>query len=221
VRTLARGTMQLDDIYELCRQHTDVSRANGLDIVHGRTDRRWQRPVRNALQTLRETGTAHRIGRATWLIEGSTDRPRVAILVLTGGTLAELELRLEHAVGLSANLDGPADLIVTDPPYGLMRGSGMSPDARVYQRDQSKVVGGYVDIDPAAYEDFTWGWLAAAAGALPPAGQIAVITGPQRSAVVQYIAEHVGLAYINQVIARKGFRYGVFRGSHTLIGPSP
>src|SRR2546428_65467 len=39
-----------------------------------------------------------------------------------------------------------------------------------------------------------------------PPGQIAVITGPQRSALVQYLAErHCGLAYVNQVIVRKLF----------------
>jgi DNA modification methylase len=205
VRTLAHGTMSLDQIYALCEQNTDVSRDNGLDVIHGQSDLRWHRRVRGALQALRRAGTAERIDRATWVIEGTPEQPRRVILVQAGGTLADMELRVQRAVELLGELDGPADLIVTDPPYGLGRGSGNSTGDRVYQRDRTKVVPGYVDVDPEAYEDFTWAWVSAAAEALRPAGQIAVVTGPQRSAVVQYVAEHSGLSYVNQIIAEKQF----------------
>lgn len=205
VRTFACGTMSLEDLYRLCEVHTDVTRANGLDVVHGQSDTRWKRRARGALQGLRKAGRAERIDRATWVIEGTPEEPRRVILVLAGGALADVELRVQRAVELLGDLDGPADLIVTDPPYGLGRGTADSTGDRVYQRDRSKVVRGYVDIEPEAYEEFTWGWVAAAAEALRPAGQIAVVTGPQRSAVVQYVAEHCGLAYVNQVIVKREF----------------
>jgi hypothetical protein len=124
VRTLARGTMSLPEVYKLCQQHTDVSRDNGLDIVHGRTDTRWKRRARSALQALRKTGAARPVGSATWVLDGTAEEPRQAILVYAGGTLAELELRVQRAVDLLADLDGPADLILADAPYGLMRGTG-------------------------------------------------------------------------------------------------
>jgi DNA modification methylase len=205
VRSLARGTMSLTQVYALCEQHTDVSRANGHDVIHGRSDTRWKRRARCALQALRHSGAARRVDRSTWLIDGTSERPRQAILVYAGGTLAEVDLRLQHAVDLLADLDGPADLIVADPPYGLNRGTGRSAGASAYRRNPDKVVGGYVDVAPSAYEDFTHSWLTAATRALRPAGQIAIITGPQRSAVVHYVAEQCGLLYVNQVIARKEF----------------
>ena len=205
VRTLAKGTMTLDDVYALCEAHADVSRDDGLDVIHGRTDLRWKRRARNALQALRKRGAAQRVERSTSVIRGTASAPRQAILVHLDGAVAEVELRVQGAVELLGELDGPADLILTDPPYGLGRGTSTSVDRRVYGRAQERVVGGYVDVDPAAYEDFTWGWVAAAARALRPAGQIAVVTSPQRAAVVQYVAERCGLAYVNSVAARREF----------------
>jgi DNA modification methylase len=205
VRTLATGTMSLAKVYELCQRHTDVSRDRGLEVIHGRTDTRWKRRARNALQALRQSGMAHRIDRSMWVIDGTPEQPRRAILVHTAGTLAEVELRLQDAVELLAELDDPADLILADPPYGLLRGTANGIGDSAYRRDRTKVVGGYHDVDPAAYEDFTWSWLSAAAEALRPAGQLAVITGPQRSGLVQYVAEHVGLGYVNQIAVRKEF----------------
>lgn len=205
VRALARGTMSLAEVYALCRQHTDISRDRGLEIIHGRRDTRWQHRVRSALQALRRSGAARRIERSTWVFDGTTARPRRAILVHLGGTLAEIELRIQRATELLADLDGPADLILTDPPYGLRRGTARSRGSSAYQRDPTKVVGGYLDVDPDAYEEFTQGWLSAATAALRPAGQIAIITGPQRSAVVQHVAERCGLVYVNQIMVLRQF----------------
>jgi hypothetical protein len=52
-----------------------------------------------------------------------------------------------------------------------------------YRRDHVKIMGGYVDVDPAEYADFTAGWVAAAAIALRP-GASSPSSGPHRTGVV-------------------------------------
>ena len=74
----------------------------------------------------------------------------------------------------------------------------------------TKLVPGYVDVDPAQYADFTaaWvtaAWVTAAAGALRPGGQLAVITGPQRTGVVQCAAEAAGLTWVCKIAAGRVF----------------
>jgi len=41
------------------------------------------------------------------------------------------------------------------------------------------VVGGYVEVDPVEYGEFTAQWIAAAGAALRPGGYLAVVTGAQ------------------------------------------
>ena len=195
VRTLRAGTYTLIDLYELCAQRAPVERAGGHDPVPGHAgDRRWKRRVRGALQALRARGRAHRIARSTWAIDGPAERPTRLVLIVAGATPADLELRLQSAVELLAELEEPVDLVVADPPFGLGRGCGRFARGRGYRRDHRRVLGGYVDVDPTGYEQFTREWVSAAAGALRPGGQLAVITGPQRAAHAQIAAEHAGLA---------------------------
>lgn len=206
VRALRRGTYTLADLYRLCDDTVDVGRDRGHDPpgpAHP-TDTRWRRRVRCALQTLRSAGAAHRLDRATWLLDGSTNRPRRLALLVAGGTSADFELRLSDAVDLLTSLEEPADLIVTDPPYGLRR-DDPARAARCYARDPTRTVPGYVDIDPAAYEDFTARWVGAAATALRSGGQLAVITGPQQAATVQYHGQRSGLTWINSIAAFRTF----------------
>jgi hypothetical protein len=58
---------------------------------------------------------------------------------------------------------------------------------------------------PSEYADFTHGWVQAAAAALRPAGQLAVVTWPQRAAVVQCAAEQAGLTWVSSIAARRTF----------------
>jgi hypothetical protein len=73
-------------------------------------------------------------------------------------------------------------------------------------RDHTQIVGGYVDVDPGEYADFTNGWVRAAAAAIRPAGQLAVVIGPQRAGVVQCTAEEAGLTWVSSIVARRTFR---------------
>ena len=61
-------------------------------------DRRWKRRVRGALQQLRVSGRAERIERSVWAIDGTAERPERLVLIVSGATAAEFELRLQAAV---------------------------------------------------------------------------------------------------------------------------
>ena len=207
LRTLRQGTWTLDKIYAQCERHADTARDGGHDPVPGHAgDLRWKRRVRGDLQTLRRQGRARRIGRTAWAIQGTVQEPRRLLLIVAGATPAEFELRLQTAVRLLAELDEPAGLIVADPPYGLGRGEGRHfADGNGYRRDCSKIVPGYVDVEPGRYAEFTREWVTAAARALRPGGQLAVVTGPQRTGVVQWAAQQAGLTWVCTIAAGRVF----------------
>ncbi|MEV6929005.1 hypothetical protein AB0M46_31550 [Dactylosporangium sp. NPDC051485] len=116
-------------------------------------------------------------GEATWLIEGTTQTPRRALFVWLPGDPSQLELVLGAAADVLARCGEPIDLILADPPYALGHGDRRSAYQRTYARDHDQVVDGYVEVDPAAYADFTAEWVTAAAAALRPGGHLAVVTG--------------------------------------------
>jgi hypothetical protein len=222
LRALESGTYTLEQLYGLCEQRAPVDRDGGHDQVPGHAgDLRWKRRVRGALETLRRSGRASRIGRCAWAIEGTARQPARLLLVVAGATPRDFELRLQAAASLLAQLDSPADLVLCDPPYGLGRGAGHFSDGNGYRRDQGKVAGGYVDVDPARYADFTAEWVTAAASALRPGGQLAVVTGPQRTAVVQCAAESAGLTWVCKIAARREFPWPPSGAPPPLTGTSP
>jgi len=206
LQTLRDGTYTLPQLYALCEERTDVARDGGRDAIPGHAgDMRWKRRVRGDLETLRRRGRADRIDRTVWVIQGTPERPSRLLLIVTGATPLEFELRLQAAVDLLASLDEPADLVLADPPWALGRGSGHFADGNGYRRDPSKVIGGYVDVPEDEYPEFTREWIQAAAKALRPGGQLAVVTGPQRSGIVQCAAEQTGLTFVTKIAARKEF----------------
>lgn len=203
------GTYTLEELYAAVEAAgNDVtSRDDGQTIVHGATDTRWKRRVRGALQSMKKDGRARRVGDSMWVLDGTPAAPQRALLVSLNGTHRDVELRLSDAASLLRDLDEPADLILTDPPYGLGVGTGTKTDtgARTYARDDSRVMRGYVDVPSNAYRDFTATWICAAAGALRPGGYLAVVTGPQQAAYVQVAAEDAGLTYVNAIAVGKVF----------------
>lgn len=65
-------------------------------------------------------------------------------------------------------------------------------------------MGGYVEVDPNQYAEFTEEWMLAANAALRPGGYLAVITGAQLAARVQVIAEDkAGLVYVNSIAVKR------------------
>jgi DNA modification methylase len=206
LRTLRDGVYRLDELYAMCEDHADVDRDGGRDaIARHAADRRWKRRVRGVLQNLKASGRAERVERGVWALRGTRERPQRLMLIVAEGRPRDFELRLATAVELLGDLDEPADLVVADPPYGLGRGTQAATAERIYEADRTRVIDGYVDVDVDEYARFTHAWVAAAADALRPAGQLAVITGPQRAAVVQSAAEASGLAWVASIAARRTF----------------
>lgn len=207
LRTLDAGTYTIHELYQECEAGADIARDRGLeppDPEHP-TDTVWRRRLRGALQRLRGAGEACHAGRAVWIILGSREQPTALVLITAAGALAGVELHCRHAVELFGALDEPADLILCDPPYGLLRGTRRSSASRIYRRDQAKVIGGYIDVDPDTYGEFTREWVYAAARALRPGGQLTAITGPQRAAIVQVAAEEAGLQWVATIAAFRHF----------------
>jgi hypothetical protein len=98
LRTLRAGTYTLEQLYALCQER-------GHDPVPDHAgDTRWKRRVRGALQGLRRRGRAERIGRSSWALQGTPERPSRLLLIVAGGEPREFELRLRDAVALLAEL---------------------------------------------------------------------------------------------------------------------
>jgi len=218
LHTLRTGTIwTLGNIYNHVEQNADTARDGGHDPVPGHAgDLRWKRRVRGWLANEQRQGRAHRFSREMWAIQGSPLRPVRLLLILPGGTPREFELRLQAAAELLAELDEPADLVLTDPPYALGRGEGRHfADGNGYRRDHTKIIGGYVDVDPAEYADFTAAWVTAAAGALRRGGQLVAVTGPERTSDVQCAAKAAGLTWVCTIAAGRQFPV------RTVRRPSP
>jgi site-specific DNA-methyltransferase (adenine-specific) len=65
------------------------------------------------------------------------------------------------------------DLIISDPPYGI---NGDKLDKH-YNRDESNVLDGYVEIPEKEYPEFSEKWIKEAARVLCPGGSIYIVSG--------------------------------------------
>ncbi|MEV4212617.1 site-specific DNA-methyltransferase [Micromonospora sp. NPDC049662] len=207
LRTLESGCYTLPELYQLAERVGLADRADGRRIIQDGQEQ-YKRRIRSALQSLRRQGRARQDDdqRAAWLIQGTTVRPRRALLLWLPGDPGQAELVLGAAATVLAQADEPIDLIVADPPYALGRGDHRTAYRRTYGRDHAQVLGGYVDVDPAEYADWTAEWIAAAGAALRPGGYLAVVTGAQQAARVQVAAEDIaGLTYVNSIAVRRPF----------------
>ena len=209
LRTLESGTYTVQELYRRAEQAGLTERPGARDVIQDGKEQ-YKRRVRSALQALKRQGRARRVegGQAAWLIEGSTARPRRALFVWLPCDPSQLELVLGAAADVLRAADEPVDLVVADPPWALGRADASAGYRRTYRRDHRKVVAGYVDIEPAAYSDFTAQWIAAACAALRPGGYLAVVTGAQQAARVQVSAEDAGLTYVNSIAVLR--RFGLY-----------
>ena len=204
LRTL-KGTYALKDLYRLVEEAGLADRDGGRELIQDGQER-YKRRTRTALYYLGRRGKARPSERqATWLIEGTADRPRRALFLWLPQDPSQVELVLGRAAEVLAQADEAIDLIIADPPWALGRADSRSAYRRVYGRDHEQVVPGYVEVDPAEYAEFTAEWVAAAGAALRPGGYLAVVTGPQQAARVQVAAEDAGLTYVNSIAVRRWF----------------
>jgi DNA modification methylase len=204
LRVLSAGTYTLDELYAQCEASVDIQRGGGEQPSTPRHpgDTRWRRRVRGALMHQKRTGRAKRLGRSCWLLCGSVEQPRAMLLLSPGADHEDLELHVADAETLLASFEEPLDLVLCDPPWGL---DWDQRSARSHLgRDASKVLDGYRDVPDVLYMNFSRRWIAAAAGALRPGGQLVVITGPQRAAHVRIAAEQQ-LEWVCTIAAAKQF----------------
>ncbi len=210
LRTLRRGCYTLPELYRLAEQAGLADRADGRRVIQDGQEQ-YKRRVRSALQALKRAGRARPAGSTpgAWLVEGCTERPRRALLVWLPGEASQVELVLSAAATVLARCDEPVDLVVADPPWALGRADPTAAYWRTYRRNHAQVVGGYADVDPNEYAEFTATWIAAAGAALRPGGYLAVVTGAQQAARVQVAAEDVaGLTYVNSIAVTR--RFGLY-----------
>ncbi|MDQ6617414.1 MAG: site-specific DNA-methyltransferase [Actinomycetota bacterium] len=224
VKSLAGRAVTLAELYAQCESAGVAGRDDGLAPIEGfGTDQRYKRRVRCVLQDLAKAGKAHRVAQSTWVIDGSRAAPRRCLLVICGEP-SHLQLVLADAARLLDGLDEAADLVVADPPWALQRqvfdDAERDRGERLYRRDSSLVVPGYVDVAEDDYREFTERWVEAAAAALRPGAYLSIITGPSAAARVQVAAEDAGLSFVNQVVARRPFALQTRRRlshAHTVV----
>ncbi|MDR2526651.1 MAG: site-specific DNA-methyltransferase [Rickettsiales bacterium] len=102
--------------------------------------------------------------------------------------------------------DNSIDLIISDPPYGI---NGDKLDKH-YNRNENKVIDGYVDIPSDKYANFSRKWIKEAERVLKPSGAIYIISGYTNLRHVLNALSETSLKEINHIIWKYNF------GVHTL-----
>ncbi len=92
--------------------------------------------------------------------------------------------------------DGYADLILTDPPYGI---DGDTLDKH-YNRDGSQVVPGYVEVAREQYAAFSRAWIAEAARVVKPGGAVYIVSGYSCLYEILAALKATDLVEINHII---------------------
>jgi site-specific DNA-methyltransferase (adenine-specific) len=100
--------------------------------------------------------------------------------------------------------DGSVDLIFTDPPYGI---DGDKLDAH-YNRDESNVVPGYVEVALETYDQFSQDWINQAARTLRPGGSMYIVSGYTNLHHILNALHSTELTEVNHIIAQ--YSFGVY-----------
>ncbi|GIV29161.1 MAG: hypothetical protein KatS3mg028_0227 [Bacteroidia bacterium] len=100
--------------------------------------------------------------------------------------------------------DNSIDLIITDPPYGI-EGDKLH---RHYNRDESKVIDGYVEISQKHYPEFTKQWIKEAERVLKPGGSIYIISGYTNLIHILNALHATSLKELNHIIWK--YNFGVY-----------
>jgi len=107
-------------------------------------------------------------------------------------------------LGLKNIADSSVDLIFTDPPYGI---NGAQLDQH-YNRDESRVIDGYIDIDRENYADFCQEWITESARILKPTGSMYIVSGYSNLHHILNALHSSGMREINHLIAQ--YSFGVY-----------
>jgi len=102
--------------------------------------------------------------------------------------------------------DNSVDLIICDPPYGI---NGDKLDKH-YNRDESTVIDGYVEIPESEYPEFSQKWIAEAARVLRPGGSMFIVSGYTHLRHILNALAETNLEEINHIIWK--YNFGVYTG---------
>lgn len=97
--------------------------------------------------------------------------------------------------------DNSVDLIITDPPYGI-QGDTLH---KHYNRNESYVVEGYVEIPEEEYGVFSRQWISEAARILKPGGSIYIVSGYSNLYHILHALRSTPLQEINHIIWKYNF----------------
>ena len=100
--------------------------------------------------------------------------------------------------------DNSVDLIITDPPYGIA-GDTLH---KHYNRDEAFVYGGYVEVPPEEYADFSHRWIREAERVLRPGGSIYIVSGYTNLVDILDALRETSLREVNHIIWK--YSFGVF-----------
>jgi site-specific DNA-methyltransferase (adenine-specific) len=98
-------------------------------------------------------------------------------------------------------LDNSIDLIFTDPPYGI---DGDNLDVH-YNRDESVVVPGYIDVPLSQYAQFSADWIKECERVLRPGGSMYIVSGYTNLHHILNALHSTSLTEINHLIAQYSF----------------
>lgn len=120
-------------------------------------------------------------------------------------TLHENEIYCGNSLALLNDIDDESiDLIITDPPFAI----DFREKKSNYNRDSSKVIPGYVEIDKEHYREFMECWLSTAAWKLKPTGSMYLISGWTNLCDVLNAVNYARLHVQNHIIWK--YQFGVF-----------
>jgi site-specific DNA-methyltransferase (adenine-specific) len=97
--------------------------------------------------------------------------------------------------------DNSVDLIFTDPPYGI---EGDKLDTH-YNRNESHVVPGYVEVALETYDQFSTDWITECARVLRPGGSMYIVSGYTNLHHILNALHSTELKEINHIVAKYSF----------------
>ena len=96
------------------------------------------------------------------------------------------------------------DLFISDPPYGI---NGDKLDKH-YNRDESNVLDGYVEVPANEYPEFSLKWIKEAERVLRPGGSIYIVSGYSQLRHILNALANTGLEEKNHIIWK--YNFGVY-----------
>ncbi len=99
---------------------------------------------------------------------------------------------------------GSIDLIITDPPYGI-RGDQLHQH---YNRNETFVIEGYVEIPEEQYEKFSVQWIREAQRVLRPGGSLYLVSGWTNLRHILNAIEKTNLDLVNHIVWK--YNFGVY-----------